>query len=192
MTTSAREEELRQVKRLWTGVSYLAALLALAGCGATPAAGGAAVTTARSAPVQVSTATSAAVSGPCRVVDARADVRCTPGALNGDVTQDAIHRTICVPGWTDTVRPPASYTTALKLRQMRDFGETGSPRNYKEDHLVPLSLGGAPSDPNNLFPQPTAKTVEKEELEDHLHQAVCSGQMTLAAAQAKMRHDWTH
>ncbi len=90
------------------------------------------------------------------------------------------------------MRPPASYTTALKLRQMRDFGETGSPRNYKEDHLVPLSLGGAPSDPNNLFPQPTAKTVEKEELEDHLHQAVCSGQMTLAAAQAKMRRDWTH
>jgi hypothetical protein len=90
------------------------------------------------------------------------------------------------------VRPPASYTTELKLRQMHALGETGSPHSYKEDHLVPLSLGGAPSDPNNLFPQPTAKTTEKEELEDQLHRAVCAGQMTLAVAQAKMRRDWTH
>jgi hypothetical protein len=90
------------------------------------------------------------------------------------------------------VRPPASYTTELKLRPMHALGETGSPRSYKEDHLVPLSLGGAPSDPNNLFPQPTAKTTEKEELEDQLHRAVCAGQMTLAVAQAKMRRDWTH
>jgi hypothetical protein len=131
-------------------------------------------------------------SQPCRVVDGRADVRCTPGALNPDVTQDTIHSTICAPGWTDTVQPPASYTTALKLRQMRDFGETGLPLSYKEDHLVSLSIGGAPRDPNNLFPQPAAKTTQKEELEDHLDQAVCAGQMTLMAAQSRMRHDWTH
>jgi hypothetical protein len=128
----------------------------------------------------------------CRVVDGRADVRCTPGAPNPDVTQNTIHSTICAPGWTDTVLPPAGYTTALKLQQMRDFGETGSPLNYKEDHLVPLSIGGAPRDPHNLFPQPAAKATEKEDLEDRLHQAVCSGQMGLTAAQAKMRHDWTH
>jgi hypothetical protein len=97
-----------------------------------------------------------------------------------------------MPGWTDTVQPSADYIAALKLRQMRDFGETGSPHSYKEDHLVPLSIGGAPGEENNLFPQPTAKTTEKEELEEHLHQAVCADQMTLAVAQAKMRHDWTH
>ncbi|MGH3866525.1 MAG: hypothetical protein ACRDQ4_10385 [Pseudonocardiaceae bacterium] len=180
-------------------VSCLAALLALAGCGATPAAGlspaglaPAGLAPATSAPGRVSTAgPTVLASTSCRVVDGRADAHCTPGALNPDVTQDTIHSTICAPGWTDTVQPPASYTTALKLRQMRDFGETGSPLNYKEDHLVPLSLGGAPRDPNNLFPQPTAKTTEQEDLEDHLHQAVCSGQMTLAVAQAKMQHDWT-
>ncbi|MGH3769884.1 MAG: hypothetical protein ACRDRW_00545 [Pseudonocardiaceae bacterium] len=173
-------------------VSCLAALLALAGCGATPAIG-VAHATAASAPGQVSTAGPAVlVATSCRVVGGRADARCTPGVLNPDVTQDTIHSTICVPGWTDTVQPPVSYTAALKLRQMRDFGETGSPLNYKEDHLVSLSLGGAPGDANNLFPQPAAKATEKEDLEDHLHQAVCSGQMTLTAAQAKMRHDWTH
>ncbi|MGH3529754.1 MAG: hypothetical protein ACRDQ6_20975, partial [Pseudonocardiaceae bacterium] len=78
------------------------------------------------------------------------------------------------------------------LQQMRDFAEPGSPLSYKEDHLVPLSIGGAPSDPHNLFPQPAAKATEKEELEDHLHQAVCSGQMTLTAAQETMRQNWTH
>lgn len=173
-------------------VPYLAALLMLAGCGTAPAAG-ASPASATSVPVQGSTANPTVLaSQSCRVIDGRADVRCTPGALNPDVTQDTIHSTICVPGWTDTVQPPASYTTALKLRQMHDFGETGLPLNYKEDHLVSLSIGGAPRDPNNLFPQPAAKTTQKEELEDHLHQAVCAGQMTLIAAQSRMRHDWTH
>ena len=31
----------------------------------------------------------------------------TPGAINPKVTQDNIHQTICVQGWTKTVRPPA-------------------------------------------------------------------------------------
>ncbi len=164
-------------------VSGLVTLLALAGCGATP------VSTA--APVTLAAPVTSAVE-PCRVLDGRADSRCTPGAINPAVTQDNIHSTVCVPGWTGKVQPAADYAAALKLRQMREFGESGSPQNFKEDHLVPLSLGGAPTDPKNLFPQPAAKTTEKEELEDRLHQSVCSGQMTLAAAQAQMRHDWTH
>ncbi|MGH3722472.1 MAG: hypothetical protein ACRDRI_27290 [Pseudonocardiaceae bacterium] len=173
-------------------VACLAALLALTGCGGAPAAG-VALATAPSAPGQVPAAGPVVLAAtPCRVVGGRADARCTPGVLNPDVIQDTIHSTICAPGWADTVQPPVSYTAALKLRQMRDFGEAGSPLNYKEDHLVSLSLGGAPSDANNLFPQPAAKATEKEELEDHLHQAVCSGQTTLTAAQAEMRHDWTH
>jgi hypothetical protein len=40
----------------------------------------------------------------------------TPGATNPDVTQDTISTTICVPGWTKTVRPPISYTNPLKRR----------------------------------------------------------------------------
>lgn len=167
-------------------------LFTLAGCGATPAVDGSPVTASATPAHLLSAAPTGLAAGPCRVVDARADVRCTPGAVNPNVTEDTIHTTICAPGWTDTVRPPISYTAALKLQQMRDFAEPGSPLSYKEDHLVPLSIGGAPSDPHNLFPQPTAKATEKEELENHLHQAICSGQMTLTAAQATMRHNWTH
>ncbi|MEU1596054.1 hypothetical protein ABZ468_25155 [Streptomyces sp. NPDC005708] len=36
------------------------------------------------------------------------DSSCTPGAYNPDVTQSNIHSTICVSGWTATVRPPTS------------------------------------------------------------------------------------
>ena len=35
----------------------------------------------------------------------------TPGALNPEVTQATIGATICVRGWTQTVRPPQQYTT---------------------------------------------------------------------------------
>src|SRR5690348_4668973 len=60
----------------------------------------------------------------------------TPGVLNAAVTQATIGSTICVRGWTATVRPPTSYTSALKLRQMSTYGETGPSSGYQEDHLI--------------------------------------------------------
>jgi hypothetical protein len=173
-------------------VTGLAVLLTLLGCGSTAIAE---VSSAHSIlpTVDEPTALPATLAAEsCQVIDGRADRRCTPGAINPDVTQDNIHSTICAAGWTDKVQPGVGYLAPLKLRQMREFGETGLPQSYKEDHLIPLSIGGAPTDPKNLFPQPTAKTTEKEELEENLHRAVCAHQMTLAAAQTKMRHDWTH
>jgi hypothetical protein len=44
------------------------------------------------------------------------DSSCTPGSYNPDVTQSNIHSTICVSGWTDTVRPSTSYTNPLKAQ----------------------------------------------------------------------------
>ena len=38
----------------------------------------------------------------------------TPGATNPDVTQDNINNTICVSGWTKTIRPTTKYTNDLK------------------------------------------------------------------------------
>jgi hypothetical protein len=45
----------------------------------------------------------------------------TPGALNPDVTQTTIGTTICVRGWSRTIRPPQQYTSALKRQQLREF-----------------------------------------------------------------------
>src|SRR5713226_8498906 len=71
--------------------------------------------------------------------------------LNPAVTQATIKQTICVSGWTATIRPPSSYTSALKVQQIaaEKLPDT-NPADYEEDHRVPLELGGAPRDPFNL------------------------------------------
>ena len=79
-----------------------------------------------------------------------ADIARTPGVLNPDVTQANIDSTICVTGWTKTIRPPTSYTNALKQKQMREYGVGRSASDYQEDHLISLELGGHPTDPRNL------------------------------------------
>ena len=120
------------------------------------------------------------------------DPHCTPGALNPAVTQANIHSTICVSGYTKTIRPPVAYTDALKRQQIREYGYTDtSPRSYEEDHFIPLSLGGAPRDPHNLWPEPGASPNPKDDIEFKLYKAVCAGAVTLAAAQKAIATDWT-
>lgn len=114
-----------------------------------------------------------------------ADARRTPGVLNPGVTQQNIRSTICRHGWTSTIRPPTSYTDALKRRQMRQYGETGSMSDYQEDHFISLELGGDPTDPRNLWPEPYPRASQMDQQENELNAEVCSGQMTLAQAQQR-------
>ena len=107
----------------------------------------------------------------------------TPGVLNPDVTQATIATTICVQGWTRTVRPPTEYTNALKLRQMRAYRETGPPSAYQEDHLISLELGGHPTDSRNLWPEPYPRAAQVDVIENELNGQVCGGSLTLAQAQ---------
>jgi hypothetical protein len=107
----------------------------------------------------------------------------TPGVLNPDVTQANIEQTICVRGWTRTVRPPVRYTNALKAKQMRAYHETGSPADYQEDHLISLELGGNPTDPRNLWPEPYPRAAQVDQIENDLNARVCTGALTLADAQ---------
>jgi hypothetical protein len=123
------------------------------------------------------------------------DASCTPGATNPDVTQATIDSTICVSGWTATVRPPTSYTNALKKQGISDYGYSDtSMADYEEDHLIPLELGGAPRDPHNLWPEPHAgakNSYSKDSIENKLKTAVCAGQVTLAAARKAIATNWT-
>jgi hypothetical protein len=116
----------------------------------------------------------------------------TPGSLNPDVTQATIGSTICVRGWTRTIRPPSNFTSALKGAQMATYRLTGSPSDYQEDHLVSLELGGHPTDPKNLWPQPYPRASEVDQIENELNEKVCSGKLTLAEAQrieADLKHE---
>ena len=103
----------------------------------------------------------------------------TPGVLNPDVTQANIRSTICRHGWTATIRPPTEYTNALKTKQM------GSLSDYQEDHLISLELGGNPTDPRNLWPEPYPRASDVDKIENELNSEVCSGQLTLAEAQQR-------
>jgi hypothetical protein len=114
-----------------------------------------------------------------------ADPRRTPGVLNPDVTQANIRSTICHHGWTSTIRPAASYTDALKRRQMRQYHEAGSTSDYQEDHLISLELGGSPTDPRNLWPEPYPRASQMDQQENELNAQVCSGALTLAQAQQR-------
>ena len=119
------------------------------------------------------------------------DRRCTSGALNPAVTQATINHTICVPGYTETIRPSESITEPEKFASMAAYGVGGgSPDDFEYDHLVPLELGGAVNDPRNLWPDPGASPNLKDSVEDQLHNLVCDGQMSLAEAQHIIATDW--
>ena len=130
------------------------------------------------------------------------DPALTPGALNPAVTQANIHSTVCVSGWTDTIRPPTSYTNKLKVQQIAQYGYTAtSVALYEEDHLISLQLGGSPTDPRNLWPEPytiglltgqPAGARIKDTFETALKKKVCAGTMTLVEAQREIGVRWVH
>lgn len=124
------------------------------------------------------------------------DPACTPGATNPDVTQSTIHKTICVSGWTATVRPPTSYTNPLKVQQIGLYGYADTnPSDYEEDHLIPLELGGAPRAATNLWPEPRydaggSTAADKDTVENRLKQEVCAGEITLTTARHAIATDF--
>jgi hypothetical protein len=73
-------------------------------------------------------------------------------------------------------RPPSSYTSKLKVQQIRELGYTDTnPADYEEDHLVQLSLGGNPIDPNNLWPEPWVQAHRDDRIEYQLYLRACRG-----------------
>lgn len=124
----------------------------------------------------------------------RPDAGCTPGSVRSDVTAQTIAQTICIPHWTDTVRPSSTETNRMKTTAMIAYGEPATTRATTEfDHQVPLELGGS-NDVSNLWPEPgPGPTVinPKDAVENRLHDAVCSHRVPLAAAQVAIAHDWT-
>jgi hypothetical protein len=122
----------------------------------------------------------------------------TPGAINPQITQQNIRDTICNPRWsTRSVRPDENYTHRLKVEQIAEYGYADSRlRDYEEDHFIPLELGGNPTDPKNLWPEPFDTSIPdggahaKDRVENYLRTEVCSGSLTLDQAQREIAADW--
>jgi hypothetical protein len=145
-------------------------------------------TTVTSTTTTTSTSTTTATTpGPGLPSIILPDPMITPGRLNPKVRQSTIKKTICKSGWTKKIRPPVSYTNALKITQMVLYEETGSPSEYEEDHFIPLELGGAPKNPKNLWPEPRLQSKLSDPLETQLKRKVCKGVMKLQKARAAIR-----
>lgn len=117
------------------------------------------------------------------------DPRCTPGALNPAVTQANIGSTICKRGWTATIRPPVSVTERIKRRSIAAYGLPVNTRG-ELDHLASLELGGAPASVANLWIEPGPIPNPKDDVENVLNHAVCTGRVQLADAQRAIMTDW--
>lgn len=124
----------------------------------------------------------------------------TPGlglasiALNSDVNQATIQQTICVSGYTKSVRPSTTYTNGVKLKLLRESRiDDSHMSDFELDHIIPLALGGHPRSLNNLMLQPwegTNSAKRKDRLEVKLQCLVCTGQVGLKVAQLAIYNDW--
>ncbi|HZR39747.1 MAG TPA: HNH endonuclease [Ktedonobacteraceae bacterium] len=114
------------------------------------------------------------------------DSACTPGAIFASATVQEI----CTSGYASSVRN-VPYSEADDV-----YAEYGiyhhSYGQYEDDHLVPLELGGS-NDIANLWPEaasPTPGFHQKDEVENYLHDQVCSGALALKDAQQEIATNW--
>lgn len=113
------------------------------------------------------------------------DPKCTPGrVLTTSVTD------VCSPLWASDHRE--YFTKKEREAAFALYGIiTTDPAGYGEyDHLIPLELGGGNSS-FNLWPEKGSIPNAKDAVENKLHDAVCSGQVSLKAAQKDIATDWT-
>lgn len=118
----------------------------------------------------------------------------TPGAIDPAVTQANIEMTICRPGYAKAARPSYSVTGPLKRRMMNEQHPGEPMADYELDHLIPISIGGAPLNDRDLWLQPRrgqANAGDKNVLAYVLWRLVCEHQVPLATAQREISRDWT-
>ena len=99
---------------------------------------------------------------------------------------------ICTPGYAKSVR---NVPVSVKNQVYKAYGILShKPKEYEIDHLISLELGGSNS-MKNLWPQsfvtqPLNAKV-KDNLENTLHELVCSGKLDIKEAQQAIAQNWT-
>ena len=112
--------------------------------------------------------------------------RLTPGA-----TRIATKEDLCSSQAFEGFYPIPARVASSVFKSYRI--QNPSPGSYEVDYLITPALGGA-GDIRNLWPQPYASgewtAHQKDALEDHLHELVCTGQVDLAVAQRDIASNW--
>jgi hypothetical protein len=118
----------------------------------------------------------------------------TPGAIDPAISQANIDATICRPGYARAARPAYAITGPLKRRMMDAQHPGERMADYELDHLIPISIGGAPLNKRDLWLQPRqgqANAGDKNVLAYVLWRLVCTHQVPLQTAQHDISRDWT-
>jgi hypothetical protein len=125
------------------------------------------------------------------------DLNLTPGVTDPEVTESNIKESICKVShfsWEEGHMPPPSFLDGIKKDQLKLYGYTDSEvKHYQMDHLIPLSLGGHPTDLKNIWPQVLItkwSARRKDYVEEILHEKVCKGEVKLKDAQEQIRTNW--
>jgi len=118
----------------------------------------------------------------------------TPGYANPKVTADNVQKTVCKAKWVRKEEPRGSYFSKITLLQTKNYGVTEKDaRNFVMDFRIPLSVGGHPTDPANLWPQRKDvawNATVKNKLEAYVQGELCAGHMSLKDAQGVFQKNW--
>jgi hypothetical protein len=114
------------------------------------------------------------------------DPNLTPGATRPIAMSD-----ICLAQHDQVV---LSVSNPVRQRVFQEYGmRDASANSYEVDYLITPGLGGS-DDIRNLWPEPHDATewnsYVKDQLEDRLHQLVCSRKITLEEAQREIAMNW--
>jgi hypothetical protein len=99
------------------------------------------------------------------------------------VDPNANLETICEYGCSKRVRPPRSFTDAVKLKLLREAGLVWQDKRlYELDHIIPICAGGDPNDPRNMRLQEWESALRKDSAEVELCREICDGRIDLREA----------
>jgi hypothetical protein len=112
------------------------------------------------------------------------------GESDPHITQENIHQTICLSGYSRNVRPERSFTEGVKLQRMATLGLPGKISDYELDHVIPLGLGGCRDCQSNLWMEPMRTALLKDQVESYLHKQVCEDRLSLPEARKLITGDW--
>jgi hypothetical protein len=167
------------MRQLFSVGTLVAVLALVSGCAITTVTSTTSPSTSHQFGVQTKTSD-------CQARGGLPDAGCTPGAIFASATKDQI----CQSGYASSVR---NVPTSEKDQVYAEYGIASHyPGEYEVDHLVSLELGGS-NDIANLWPEaasPTPGFHQKDQVENYLHDQVCSGAISLQQAQVEIATNW--